>query len=100
MQQPESPPSDAQRTPVDVTGRARVGRRTKDLIKTLRPGDIAVIDHQDLDRVAGEGLASSGVVAVVNASPSISGRYPNGGPMRVAEAGIPLVDDVGVAVMD
>ncbi len=85
---------------LEVSGTAKVGRRTKDLIKTLGPGDIAVIDHQDLDRVAGEGLAAAGVAAVVNASKSISGRYPNGGPLRVVEAGIPLVDDVGSDVMD
>ena len=85
---------------LEVSGTAKVGRRTKDLIKTLGPGDIAVIDHQDLDRVAGEGLAAAGVAAVVNASPSISGRYPNGGPLRVVEAGIPLIDHVGPEVMD
>jgi len=85
---------------VTVTGTARVDRRTKDLVKRLKPGEIAVINHQDLDRVAGEGLAASQVAAVVNASKSISGRYPNGGPKRVAEAGILLVDDVGVEVMD
>ena len=107
MQQPPSthrsttaaPPS-GDRPVRSVSGTAKVGRRTKDLIKTLGPGDIAVIDHQDLDRVAGEGLAASGVAAVVNASRSISGRYPNGGPMRVVEAGIPLIDDVGPDVME
>jgi uncharacterized membrane-anchored protein len=83
-----------------VTGRAKVGRRTKDLIKRLKPGDIAVIDHKDLDRVAGEGLAAAQLCAVVNASPSISGRYPNSGPRCVLEAGIVLVDDVGADVMD
>ncbi len=87
-----------------VSGPVRVGRRTKDLIKELRPGDIAVIDHCDLDRVAGEGLVASGVAAVVNASPSVSGRYPNSGPLRLAQAGILLVDvddgDVMTALAD
>lgn len=83
-----------------ATGVARVGRRTKDLIKRLRPGEIAVIDHVDIDRVAGDGLAASGVVAVVNAAPSISGRYPNGGPERLVSAGIVVLDDVGSPVMD
>lgn len=92
-----TPPSPA---PSTITGTARVDRRTKDLVKRLKPGEIAVINHQDLDRVAGEGLAGSQVAAVVNASRSISGRYPNGGPKRVAEAGIVLIDDVGVEVMD
>jgi uncharacterized membrane-anchored protein len=85
---------------VTVTGTARVDRRTKDLAKRLQPGEIAVIDHKDLDRVAGESVAASGVAAVVNASPFISGRYPNGGPERLAEAGIVMVDDVGAEVMD
>ena len=83
----------------EVTGRARVGRRTKDLIKRLEPGDIAVIDHADIDRVAADGLIDAGVVAVVNASASISGRYPNGGPLRLVRAGILLVDAVGKDVM-
>jgi uncharacterized membrane-anchored protein len=83
-----------------VIGRARVDRRTKDLVKRLQPGDIAVIDHQDLDRVAAEGLIGAGVGAVVNASESISGRYPNLGPLLLAAARIPLVDGVGTEVMD
>jgi len=85
---------------VTVTGTARVDRRTKDLVKRLKPGEIAIINHRDLDRVAGEGLANSQVAAVVNASESISGRYPNGGPRRVAEAGILLLDAVGTDVME
>lgn len=83
-----------------VTGTARVGKRTKDLAKRLVAGEIAVIDHKDLDRVAGESLAATGVVAVVNASEFISGRYPNTGPARLDEAGILLIDAVGSAVMD
>jgi len=81
-------------------GRAMVDRRTKDLIKRLQPGDIAVIDHEDLDRVAAEGLVEARVGGVVNAAPSISGRYPNLGPLLLAAARIPLVDGVGPDVMD
>jgi uncharacterized membrane-anchored protein len=73
-------------------GPLRSGRRTKDLIKQLRPGDVALIDHADLDRVAADGLVDAGVAAVVNAAPSITGRYPNGGPLRIVAAHIPLVD--------
>ncbi|HTO01168.1 MAG TPA: putative cytokinetic ring protein SteA [Microthrixaceae bacterium] len=87
-------------TSLTVTGVARVDRRTKDLVKRLQPGEIAVINHRDLDRVAGDGLAASGIGAVINAAPSISGRYPNGGPLSVTSAGIPIIDDVGTAVMD
>lgn len=83
-----------------VTGIARVGRRTKDLAKRLSAGEIAVIDHRDLDRVAGESLAATGVVAVVNASEFISGRYPNSGPARLDDAGVLLVDHAGAEVMD
>lgn len=86
--------------PPAVTGAARTDRRTKDLVKRLRPGEIAVIDHQDLDRVAAEGLAESGIVGVVNAAESSSGRYPNEGPQIVLRAGIAIVDGVGAAVMD
>jgi uncharacterized membrane-anchored protein len=84
----------------EVTGTARIGRRTKDLIKRLTPGEIAVIDHADLDRVAADGLVAAEVAAVVNAAPSITGRYPNGGPIRLAQAGIPLVDGLGADLLD
>jgi uncharacterized membrane-anchored protein len=83
-----------------VTGVARVDRRTKRLVKRLRPGDVAVINHEDLDRVAAETLVDAAPVAVVNAAASISGRYPNLGPLLLCQAGIPLVDDVGPDVMD
>ncbi len=86
--------------PVEVKGPARADRRTKDLIRRINAGDIAVIDHRDIDRVAADTLVSAGVAAVVNAGPSISGRYPNGGPIRIVSAGIPLLDAVGPDVMD
>ena len=75
-------------------------RRTKDLVSRVRPGDIAVIDHEDIDRVAAEGLVDAGVGAVVNAAASISGRYPNLGPLILAEADIPLIDHVGHILME
>jgi uncharacterized membrane-anchored protein len=84
--------------PVDlpgVSGPARLDRRTKTLTRRLRPGDVAIIDHADLDRVSAEALLRCEAAAVVNAAPSISGRYPNLGPQVLIEAGIPLVDDAG-----
>jgi uncharacterized membrane-anchored protein len=81
-----------------VTGVARLDRRTKSLTKRLQSGEIAVIDHVDLDRVSAEALVACGAAAVVNVAPSISGRYPNLGPQILVEAGIPLVDDVGPEV--
>src|SRR5689334_1637533 len=83
-----------------VSGPARLDHRTKNLTRRLRPGDIAIIDHADLDRVSAEALISLQAAAVVNASASISGRYPNLGPQVLIEAGIPLVDDVGPEVFD
>jgi uncharacterized membrane-anchored protein len=83
-----------------TTGPARVDRRTKNLIRRLQPGDIAIIDHEDLDRVAAEGLVEARAGAVINAAPSISGRYPNVGPLLVAAAGIPLIDRAGPDVVD
>ncbi len=80
-------------------GPARVDRRTKDLTKRLRPGDVAVIDHEDLDRVSAEALVACKPAAVVNASSSISGRYPNLGPEILVAAGIPLLDLAGPDVM-
>ena len=82
-----------------LSGPARVDRRTKDLTKRLRPGDIAVIDHQDLDRVSAEALVACRPAAVVNAATSISGRYPNLGPEILMAAGIPLLDSAGPEVM-
>ncbi|HWH35348.1 MAG TPA: putative cytokinetic ring protein SteA [Acidimicrobiales bacterium] len=83
-----------------VRGRARIGRRTKELVGELQPGEVAVIDHADLDRVAAEGLVAARPAAVINAAASISGRYPNVGPLLLAAAGIPLVDNVGSDVID
>jgi uncharacterized membrane-anchored protein len=82
-----------------VWGAVRVDARTKDLTKRLKPGDIAVIDHQDIDRVSAEALLSCKPLAVVNASLSITGRYPNMGPMILMDAGVPLLDNVGSDVM-
>jgi uncharacterized membrane-anchored protein len=81
--------------PPGTTGPVRVDRRTKHLTRRLRPGDIAVIDHVDLDRLAAEALVSCQVGGVVNVAPSVSGRYPNLGPDILLAAGVPLIDDVG-----
>ena len=82
-----------------VSGVARVDRRTKNLTKRLKPGEIAIIDHVDLDRVSAEALVACGAGAVVNVRPSVSGRYPNLGPEILVEAGIPLVDAVGADLL-
>ncbi|HZT44269.1 MAG TPA: putative cytokinetic ring protein SteA [Chthonomonadaceae bacterium] len=82
---------------IPTTHRVLKDRRTKNLIKRLRPGDIALIHHADLDGTAARALVDCKVAAVVNAAPSITGRYPNRGPSVLLEAGIPLLDAVGEA---
>jgi uncharacterized membrane-anchored protein len=72
-----------------------VDTRTKQLVQRADPGDIAVIDHEDLDRVSAEALVEAGVAGVVNAARSISGRYPNLGPLMLVRAGVPVIDCVG-----
>jgi uncharacterized membrane-anchored protein len=81
-------------------GFARVDHRTKNLIQRLLPGEVAVIDHEDLDVVSAEGLVERHPAAVINARASITGRYPNSGPGVLARAGIPLIDRAGPDVMD
>ena len=77
-----------------LTGTARVERRTRVLLPRLRPGDIAVIDHLDMDRATAQALVDAGVSAVLNAAPMISGRFPNLGPQLLTEAGILVLDNV------
>ncbi len=81
-----------------LTGTARVDRRTSAVVRRARPGDVAVIDHLDLDRMHAEALVDAGVVAVVNAASFISGRYPNQGPSLLASAGVLMVDNVGAGI--
>lgn len=83
-----------------LVGTARLDRRTKRLCGRLEPGDIAIIDHVDLDRVAADTLVGTGVPVVVNAAKSISGRYPNLGPEVLVKAGIILIDGVGEEIFD
>ena len=82
-----------------VVGVARVDSRTKDLAKRLQPGEIAIIDHRDIDTIAAESLVARRPAAVVNAAESTSGRYPNVGPQIIVDAGIPMVDRAGREVM-
>ncbi|HYI60271.1 MAG TPA: putative cytokinetic ring protein SteA [Acidimicrobiales bacterium] len=87
------------RRPAPLVAVARVDRRTKDLAKRIRPGEVAVVDHSDLDRVAADSLVAAGIAGIVNAAQSITGRYPNTGPLMLCQAGIPILDDVGSEVM-
>jgi uncharacterized membrane-anchored protein len=84
--------------PPGVSGVARLDRRTNRLVGRLNPGDIAIIDHTDLDRVSAAALVAAKVTAVINAQPSISGRYPNLGPDLLTANGILVLDNVGAEI--
>lgn len=83
-----------------IAGSARLGKRTKDLVKRLTHNDIAIIDHEDIDRVSADSLVACGIKAVVNASKSVSGRYPNIGPRIIVDAGVLLLDNVGANIFE
>ncbi|HET8895638.1 MAG TPA: putative cytokinetic ring protein SteA, partial [Protaetiibacter sp.] len=92
--------TDQTETGTIVTGIVRLDKRTKDLTSRLQPGDIAVIDHADIDLVAAETLVGCGVGAVINIAESMTGRYPNQGPLVLTRAGIPLIDRADPALFD
>jgi uncharacterized membrane-anchored protein len=87
-----SPPSAPHLPTREVSGPVKLGRKTKLLVRHLIAGDVAVIDHLDIDRVSAEDLIAAGVPAVLNCRPSTSGSYPNQGPQLLVEAGVLLVD--------
>lgn len=83
-----------------ISGRIRVDRRTKNMIKRILPHEIAVIDHEDLDEVAAKALVKARIKAVINARVSITGKYPNPGPFILLKNNILLLDNAGQAVLD
>ncbi len=80
---------------MQIIGTVRLDKRTKNLAKRLRPGEIALIDHVDIDSTAAAMLVEARVAAVINASASCSGRYPNLGPRVLLDAGVPIIDQAG-----
>ncbi len=87
-------------TAAGLAGTARVDSRTKRLLPRLQPGEIAVIDHEDIDRISAEGLIQRQTKAVINAARSSSGRYPNLGPLLLCSAGVIVLDEAGPGVMN
>ncbi len=81
-----------------VVGTARVDRDIDRLLRRICPGDIAVLDVLDLDRITADALVEADIAAVVNASPSVSGRYPNLGPEVLLANGVTLIDETGPEV--
>ena len=85
---------------VELTGHAKLDRRTKNLVRRLSADDVAIIDHTDLDRVSAEELLESGVRVVVNVGASQSGRFPNPGPLTLVRGGVRLIDAPGADLFD
>jgi uncharacterized membrane-anchored protein len=85
---------------VEHTGPARLDRRTKNLVRRLKPDDVAIIEHTDLDRVSAEELLESGVRVVVNVASSQTGRFPNPGPLLLVRGGVRLIDAPGAELFD
>lgn len=81
-------------------GRARLDRRTKNLVKRLKRNEIAIIDHDDIDEVAANSLIDIRPQAIINVQASITGRYPAKGAYKILKAGIPILDEVGRIVFD
>ena len=88
------------RLPKAIIGPARKGKKTKLLVEHLQPGDIAVIDHKDLDELAAASLCKQKISAVINVDSSMTGRYPNNGPGRLAEAKVIHLDQLGSELFD
>jgi uncharacterized membrane-anchored protein len=85
---------------VEFRGTAKLDRRTKHLVKRLGPDDIAIVDHADLDRISAEELLESGVRVVFNVSDSVTGRFPNPGPLTLVRGGVRLIDVTGKELFD
>ncbi len=87
-------------TLIEFTGAAKLDRRTKRLVHRLGEGDVAIVDHTDLDRVTAEELLDTGVRVVVNVADSLSGRFPNPGPLLLVRGGVTLIDAPGARLFD
>lgn len=85
---------------MEFKGKARLGKKTKELVRHLQPKEIPVIDHRDLDAMGAMQLADCGVAVVLNAADSITGRYPNLGPELLLERGVVLIDQLGPAIFE
>ena len=85
---------------IEFTGSARLDRRTKRLVHRLGDGDVAIVDHTDLDRVTAEELLETGVRVVVNVAESLSGRFPNPGPLLLVRGGVMLIDALGAPLFE
>jgi uncharacterized membrane-anchored protein len=79
---------------------AKKDSKTKNLVKRLNCGDIAVIKHRDIDEIAAWSLVEKKPKAIINTYPSMSGKYPNRGPAILLEAGIQMLDTYDELIFD
>ncbi len=96
----EKPFARSARSFIEFTGTAKLDRRTKRLVHRLGPDDVAVIDHDDIDRVSAEELLETGVRVVVNAGRSQTRRFPNPGPLLLVRGGVRLVELPGAPLFE
>ena len=87
-------------TPEAETAVARLDKRTKNLVKRLAEGEVAIIDHTDVDRVSAESLIERKPCCVVNAACSVTGSYPNLGPLMMVASGLTVLDEVGQGIFE
>ncbi|MDD2400680.1 MAG: putative cytokinetic ring protein SteA [Clostridia bacterium] len=83
-----------------LIGKIKVDNKTKNLVKRIKPHEIAVINHEDLDELAAISLIKAKVKFVINANLSMTGKYPNLGPLTLLKNNIPLLDNVGSSIME
>ncbi|MEW6080633.1 MAG: putative cytokinetic ring protein SteA [Bacillota bacterium] len=83
-----------------VSGAARVDRSTKRLLERLKPGEIAVVDHPDIDELAAEALVRARALAVLDCGEAATGRYPARGPGRLLNGGLVVVDRLGPGFLE
>jgi uncharacterized membrane-anchored protein len=83
-----------------IRGRAKLDKRTKNLVQRLQKGDIAIISHDDIDEVAANNLIDIRPQMIINTLPSITGRYPAKGVYKILKAGIPVLDEVDDSIFE
>ncbi|MFS1512238.1 putative cytokinetic ring protein SteA [Chengkuizengella sp. SCS-71B] len=75
-----------------LQGTVQVDKITKHLLMTIKPKQIAVIKHQNIDEIAARDIVRSKVKVVINADETMTGSYPTKGPLILLNAGIPILE--------
>ncbi|SNR87015.1 Uncharacterized membrane-anchored protein [Anaerovirgula multivorans] len=77
---------------MEIRAPVKLDKKTKNLVNRIHEGEIAIINHQDIDEIAANSLVNKKVLAIINCQQSISGRYPNLGPSILEKAKIHIYD--------